>query len=451
MVGNMNIIIVGGGKVGSALCMDLVSEAHDIILIEKKQSILDDLTSKLDITGVKGDGADVDTLMAANIEQCDIFISVTQSDEINMLSGVVAAHLGAKRTIVRVRNSNYFDHFSFIQSSLGITMMTNPDFLTALNIVHDLEYPYANHVDSIANNRLDLVQFDVTESLENQPIMTFRTCYKDVLVTAIKRDDEIIIPNGTHVIKKGDTLVLAGTRLAMIDFFKKVVDVRKRIENVLIVGGGKIAVYLGRKLQWLKVNFKIIENNEETAKNLAQLFPDNEIFVGDGTDMDFLIDCGLLHADAIVALTGIDEENIMLSMFAAKSTNAKVITKVNRKELLKIVDLSPLQTIVTPKALVCDDIMGIVRALDNSQGSNVTHLYRLMDNQIEVLEFEVCENAKVCYKPLKDIQTKTNVMIGYIIRNNKIIIPSGMDEILPKDIVIVISTETLNDLSEILQ
>lgn len=447
----MKIIIVGGGKVGSALCQDLTNEGHDIILIEKKQALLDSLMSKMDINGIVGDGADILILQEADITHCDIFISVTQSDEINMLAGVMAAHSGAKRTIVRVRNSSYFDHFSFMQQSLGITMMTNPDFLTALNIVYDLEYPYAINVDSIVNNRVDLVQIEATGDLINQPIATFRQIYSDILVTVIKRKDQIIVPDGSHVILEGDQLVLAGTRVALLVFFNRIFAYRKRIKNVLIIGGGTIAVYLGRKLQALKINFKVIESNPEKAKQLSMVFPNHEIFVGDGTDPEFLHLAGLDYADALVALTGIDEENIMLSMYASKQKEMKLITKVNRTDLLKIVDDSSLQTIVTPKALVCDDIMAIVRALANSAGSNVSHLYRLLDNKVEVLEFDIKESSKVCLKPLRDLKMIKNCMIAYIIRDKKIIIPSGMDYIMAKDTVVVVTTHTLTDISEILQ
>lgn len=449
----MKIIIVGAGKVGAELCLDLVSEGHDIVLIEKKAALLNELISKVDITGLVGDGADINNLIEAGVGDCDIFISVTSSDETNMLSCVMAGKLGAKLTIARVTNHIYQTHSEFMKDSLGISMIVNPDNSAALNIINDIEYNEALNVESIFYNKVDFIELQISENsmLVDQQLNNFRHKYKDVLVACIKRGKEVIIPRGSHTIKLNDRVLFAGSRLAIHKFLSQVSKNNKPIKNIIIIGGGKITTFLVNKLLEIKANIKIVEVNENVARHLSDLFPKVEVLMGDGTDSNFLTNIGIDNADALIALTGIDEENIMISMLAKKHNVKKIITKVNRKELLNIVDDSQLQSIITPKSIIADNIVSVVRALENSLGSNVEQMYRLMNNSVEVLTFNVKPNSKIINKPIKDLNIQKNCLIVYIIRNNGIIAPSGNDVITTNDRVIVITSDTLlNDLDEIL-
>lgn len=447
----MKIVVVGAGKVGSLLCEDLSNEGHDIILIEKDENSLNHLIEKVDITGIIGNGANVDILEEVGMKDCDVFIAVTQKDEINLLSAVIARKLGAKHSIVRVRSTEYNEHLEFMKDSFGISLMINPDHQSAFDIVQTLQYPSAYNVESFASNRVNLVEFVIRQDspLINQPIFNFRNTYGNVLVCVILRDEEVFIPDGSYVIQEGDHIYVTGSQKDMREFSLKINEV-SRVKKVMIIGGGNITFYLCQYFEKLKIHVKVIENNASVAQALAQRFEKFEIILGDGTNQDFLLHQGLDHYDALISLTGIDEENILISMFAHQNEINRIITKVNRTDLLKIVGDVGLQTIVTPKKIVADHIISVVRALYNSQGSNVEALYRLIGNKVEALQFKVKSNSKVVNIALKDLQTKPNVLIAYILRGNKLFFPGGNDSIQANDSVIVITKETMSDLDDIL-
>lgn len=448
----MKIVIVGAGKVGSLLCEDLSNEGHDIILIEQDEDALNELIEKVDITGIIGNGASVDILEEVGMKDCDVFISVTQKDEINLLAAVIARQLGAQHSIVRVRSTEYNDHLGFMKDSFGITLMINPDHQAAFDIVQTLQYPSAYNVESFASNRVNIVEFVIDQNsvLKNQPLLSFRREYGNVLVCVILRDNEVIIPDGSYVIQEGDHIYVTGSQKDMRQFGLKIFE-NNRVKKVFIIGGGNITFYLCQYFERMKIHVKVIENNIKQAERLAQRFNNFEIILGDGTNQDVLMHQGLDHYDAMISLTGIDEENILISMFGHQNKVPRIITKVNRRDLLKIVgDKVGLQTIITPKSIVADHIMTVVRALFNSQGSNVEALYRFLDNRVEALQFRVSEHSKVINIPLKDLKSRPNILIAFIIRNNNLFFPGGNDEINAKDSVIIISKETLSDLDDIL-
>lgn len=447
----MKIVIVGAGKVGTQLCEDLSNEGHDIVLIELSDYKLNQVIDKVDITGIVGNGANIQILEEVNMNDVDVFIAVTQKDEINLLSAVIAKKMGAENTIVRVRSTEYNDHLAFMKESFGISLMMNPDHQAASDIIQTLQYPSAHNVESFASNRVNLVEFVVENhsSLINQPLLSFRNNYGNVLVCVILRQGTVIIPDGSYSIQQGDHIYVTGNPKDIREFLFRV-NGKHKVKQVLIVGGGNITFYLCQYFEKLKINVKVIENNPEVARRLAERFEHFEIILGDGTNQDFLIHQGLEHYDALVSLTGIDEENILISMFASQHGVNRIVTKVNRRDLLKIVGDVGLQTIITPKSIVADHMISVVRALHNSKGSNVEALYRLIDNRVEALQFKVSNQSKVINQPLKDLITKKNLLIAYIIRNSELIFPGGMDCIQANDSVIVVSTTTLSDLDDIL-
>lgn len=447
----MKIVIVGAGKVGTQLCEDLSNEGHDIVLIELSEYKLNQVIDKVDVTGIVGNGANIQILEEVNMGDVDVFIAVTQKDEINLLSALIAKKMGAENTIVRVRSTEYNDYLGFMKESFGISLMINPDHQAAFDIFQTLQYPSAYNVESFASNRVNLVEFvvDAKSPLIDQPLLNFRTQYGNVLVCVILRNNTVIIPDGSVRIEKGDHIYVTGTSKDMREFVYRV-NGKHRVKQVLIVGGGNITFYLCQYFEKLKINVKVIENNPEVARRLAERFEHFEIILGDGTNQDFLIHQGLEHYNALVSLTGIDEENILISMFASQHGVNRIVTKVNRRDLLKIVGDVGLQTIITPKSIVADHMISTVRALHNSRGSNVEALYRLIDNRVEALQFKVSNQSKVINQTLRDLQTKKNLLIAYIIRNNELIFPGGMDTIQAGDSVIVVSTTTLSDLDDIL-
>lgn len=450
----MNIVIAGGGKVGEVLCAELSSEGNDIVLIEKNSKKMEALISKYDITGIAGNGASYDLQMEANVPNCDIFIAVTPQDEINIMSAIIAGKLGATYTIARVRNPEYTKHIEFVRESLGITMMINPELESAKDMMKVIKYPTALSVESFANNRLNLVELKIKRNspLVNISLKDFRTRYGNVLVAIIQRGDEVIIPTGENYLREGDRIYVVSSLKEVNKFYKLIGDSRVRMKSALIIGGGRITYYLVRMLRDYKMDIKVIENNLERAEELSEAFPEIMVVHGDGTDQEFLEEERIEGYDVFISLTGVDEENIITSLYASQHEVKKIITKVNRTLLLKIFGTMGLQTVITPKRIIANNILQFVRSLTNTSVSNVEALFRLADNQVEALQFRVKATSRVVNVPLESLQTKPQLLIAYIIRGKKLIIPGGQDSIQANDHVIVITTDkNYDDIDDILK
>lgn len=450
----MNIIIAGGGKVGEVLCSELSSEGNDIILMEKNSKRLNALISKYDITGIVGNGASYDLQMEANVPKCDIFIAVTSQDEINIMSATIAKKLGAKYTIARVRNPEYTKHLDFVRESLGITMMITPELESAKDIMKVIKYPTALSVESFANNRVNLVELKIKANspLRDMSLKNFRTRYGNILVAIIQRGDEVLIPSGDDFLREGDHIFVVSSLKEVNKFYKLIGDNRAKMKSVLIVGGGRITYYLINMLKEYKMDIKVIENDPEKARELSDVFPNIMVIHGDGTDQEFLEEERLEAYDVFISLTGVDEENIITSLYASQKNVKKIVTKVNRTLLLKIFGTMGLQTVVTPKRVIANSILQFVRSLTNTSVSNVEALFRLADNQVEALQFKVKETSRVINKPLEILPIKNHLLIAYIIRGKKLIVPGGQDVIKPNDHIIVITKEKkYDDIDDILK
>lgn len=450
----MKIVIAGGGKVGSVLCTELSSETNDIILIEKNPKKLDDLISKNDISGIAGNGASYDIQVEAGVKTCDIFIAVTPQDEVNIMAAILAKKLGAKYTIARVRNPEYSYHLDFVRESLGINLMINPELEAARNMVSIIKFPTILSLQSFARNKVDLIEIEVAPNsgLENQSLSNFRTIYGDILVCAIKRGDDTIIPSGTNVLQKGDHIYVLGNKRVIRKFYKKVSPDKSNIQSVLIIGGGRITYYLIDLLKGHKMDIKVIERRLDVAENLSDIFPEVEVILGDGTDQEVLESEGIENYQAFLSLTGVDEENIITSMFASQKKVKKVITKVNRELLLKIFNTLGIESIITPKRVIANIILRFVRSLSASSVSDVEALYRIADNQAEAIQFKIKKNSKAIDIPLEKLETKPNLLIGYIVRDQKLIFPGGQDVVKENDQVIVITKDkTISSIDDILK
>ena len=438
----MKIIIVGAGKVGEYLFTDLNTEDNDIILIEKKQDILNEMLSKYDIMGISGSGTNYDVLEEAGVNECEVFISVTESDEVNIISCIFAKKMGAKYTIARVRNPEYYAKYDFVKDALGIDLVINPEFVAAREISRGLKYPSAHSVETFVDGRVKLIGITVGENnpLKDVKIKELQQKFNiKVLIGIVERHGEIFIPSGEFVIREGDRVHFTGIDEYVYKFYNLLKVGDKKIESVFIIGGSRISYYLISNLIKENIKVKLVEVNRDIATSFSEKFPSKvKVICADGSDSDVIDEEGLKNYDACVALTGIDEENIMLGMFAEKLNVKKSIAKVSRISLLNIIPPKENFTFVTPKRLVSDIIISVVRSIINSEGSNIETLHRLSNN-VEAVELKVNKTSKAIGTPLKDLDIKENVLVAYIIRDNSLIFPTGEDSILVGDTVIVIS------------
>ncbi|HGQ3474845.1 TPA: Trk system potassium transporter TrkA [Streptococcus pneumoniae] len=418
----MKIILVGGGKVGFALCRSLVAEKHDVLLIEQDEAVLNHIVSRFDIIGILGNGADFAILEQASVQDCDIFIALTEHDEVNMIAAVLAKKMGAKETIVRVRNPEYSNSYFKEKNILGFSLIVNPDLLAARAIANIIDFPNA-----LSGGRVSLMEFVVksTSGLCQMPISDFRKKFGNVIVCAIERDHQIIIPSGDMTVQDKDRIFVTGNRVDMIlfhNYFKS-----RAVKSLLIVGAGRIAYYLLGILKDSRIDTKVIEINPEIASFFSEKFPNLYIVQGDGTAKDILLEESAQHYDAVATLTGVDEENLITSMFLDRVGVQKNITKVNRTSLLEIINAPDFSSIITPKSIAVDTIMHFIRGRVNAQYSDLQAMHHLANGQIETLQFHIKEANKMTAKPLSQLKLKKGVLIAAIIRKGKTIFPTGED------------------------
>lgn len=449
----MNIVIIGGGKVGEILCQELALENNNIVLIETIPERLNRIISRTDITGLVGDGADYDMLLAAGVDHCDMFIAVTPEDETNIISSIIAKQLGAKYTIARVRSPKYTNHIEFVRESLGINMVINPEMEAARYISKGIQFPESLSIEQFGKGRVNMVELEIKKGspLANQSLAEFRTEFGDVLICALTHAQQTVIPSGSSILRVGDRLHVTGAREDLANFYLKAGYKEERIRSVLIIGGGRVTYYLLHLLSKLAIDIKVIEINEERAMSLSHKFPNVVVILGDGMDQELLAEERIESFDAVLSLTGIDEENIINSMYALSLGIGKVTTKVSRTGLLKILGDTDLQAIVTPKRLITSKILRFVRSLKNATASNVEALIRFADDEVETLQFLVKASSRVIGKQIKALNTKDNLLIAYIIRGEQLIYPSGEDVILAGDRVLIVTMhKSFDDIDDIL-
>lgn len=443
----MKIIVVGGGKVGTALCRSLVAENHDVILIEQDEAVLNQITKRYDIIGIAGNGANFKILEQADVSHCDIFISMTEHDEVNMVSAVLAKRMGAKETVVRVRNPEYSTPYFKEKNILGFSLVVNPELLTARYIANIIDFPNALSVEHFANGRVALMEFKLKENsnLCQMSISQFRKKFGNIIVCAIERKGHLEIPDGDFTLDAGDKIYVTGNRLDIVQFHNMV---RPRVvKSLMIIGAGKIAYYLLNILKNSKIELKVIESNHERANFFSQEFPDLYVVHGDGTAKDILLEERANNFDAIATLTGVDEENIITSMFLNNLGVQKNITKVNRTSLLEIIDNQDFASIVTPKGIAVDTVMHFIRGRYNAQFSNLEALHHVANGQIETLQFQIKEENKMTGIPLSQLHLKKDVLIAAIIRQGKAIFPTGDDNLQVGDKIVV--TTLLQNITQI--
>ncbi len=449
----MEIVIVGGGKLGQTLCNDLSNEGHEIVLIDQKQGRIDMLEETYDIRGVNGNGAAIETQKEANVSLADVFIAATPSDDTNLIAASIANKLGAKFTIARVRNPEYARDLGFYQKQLGIGMLINPDAEAAADITRVFDYPAANAIEPFANGLVDMVQLRVSPNapIVGQSLADIRKVIPELLLCIIDRETGITIPKGSTQLQENDYIQMVGNPKAIHKFSQLCGHKNARWRSALIVGGSRIAYYLIPALLKRGVYVKVIETKPEVADRLAMSFPEAEIIYGDGTDQKFLREMHLSNYDVAVALINIDEENLMFSLFAHQQGVGKTITKVNRRELIKLIDHTVLDTIITPSLSSSDRIIQYIRSHEKTASSKLETYARLGVEGVEALEFIATEDSQVCLEKIQNLNIKQGVLIAHILRGTKRIIPAGADQIQPGDRVLLVALDhRINQLDDII-
>lgn len=453
----MKIIIVGCGKVGQKIAEKLSNEnEYDLTVVDFKHDIVDQMVSRYDAMGVVGDCINVEILEEAGVTKADILIAVTGSDELNFTTCLLAKKLGNCQTIARIRKPEYRKTINLFKDDLGLAMVINSDVAAAQEISRVLKFPSAIQIDTFAKGRVEILKFKVPENSILSGIKLSEMTNKincDILVCGVERNDNVYIPDGNFVIESGDLLSIIASYQNYYDFFRKVGIKSGRIKDCIIIGGGVTGYYLADMLLKSGISVKIIEQNQSRCEELSFLLPKATIICGDGTDNSLLLEEGIEYADAVVALTNIDEENILLSLFARSKTKGKLVTKINRIAYDEVIKKLDLDTIIYPKNITAENVLKFVRAKNNSLGSsNIQTMHFILDGKVEALEFQIKESSDVSSNPLVNLKLKKNILIACINRNGKIIIPKGQDSIEVGDSVIVVTTKSgLKDINDILE
>ena len=451
----MNIIIVGCGKVGTTIAEQLSREGHDITVIDTKNSAVNHVTSLNDVQGLCGNGTSYSVQKEAGIEKADLLIAVTGMDEVNLFCCLIAKKAGNCQTIARVRNPAYYSEIGFIKEELGLSMIINPEWAAANEMAKLLQFPSAIEIDSFSRGRIELLRFrlNADSPLCSRMIKDVGSTFHklDVLICIVERGNEAIIPSGMFVLQEGDIISVVMSSSHANKFFGQMGIESDQVKNTMIVGGGKISYYLAQRLLDMKIQVKIVEKNPEKCGQLCETLPKAIIIQGDGTDRALLEEEGIEDTEGFVSLTDIDEENVMLSLYAKTASRAKTITKVSNTTYDTIIDSLDVGSVIYPKNITAEYILQYVRAMHNSEGSNVETLYRLVDGKVEALEFVIKEKGPVTDIPLQVLSLKKNILLCAISRNSRIIIPRGQDTIQVGDSVVVItSTLGLKDINDIL-
>ena len=451
----MNIIIVGCGKIGQNLAEELNEQGNNITVVDISPQKVKEITSRHDVMGVVGNGATHSVLVEAGIANADLLIAVTGSDELNLLCCIVAKKASDCHTIARVKHPEYSTESAYLQNELELAMVINPQYAAAEEIARVLRFPSAIKIDTFANGRVELLKFRLPETsplvgLSVREMASKLRC--NVLICTVERNDQAYIAKGDLVFEGKDIISLVAAPRSAAAFFSKIDYRTHSVSDVMIAGGGKTAHYLCEMLQKDGIAVKIIEKEQSVCEDLCAAFPSATIIHGNAGDQEILLEEGLKTTGAFVALTNMDEENILLSLFAKRMSKCKLVTKINRVDFSDVVTHLDLDTIIYPKNIASDQIVRYVRAMKNTIGSNVETLYNIIQGEVEASEFIVKKDSAIVGKPLSELQFKDNVLIAAILRGRKVIIPRGQDTIEPKDHVVIVSKlMALHDITDVLK
>lgn len=451
----MNIIIIGCGEVGKTLAEQLNTEDNSITVVDTRPEAVEELTARVDVMGVIGNGATLSAQNEARVQHADLLVAVTESDELNLLCCAVARKSARCRTIARVRNPEYSAEAAYLKKELGIEMLINPEQAAATEITRILRFPSAIKIDTFARGRVELLKFRLPEDSIMAGMSVKEIAMKlkcDLLFCTVERGDDVFISKGDFVFRGKDVISLIASPKNASEFFKKIGYKIRSVKDVMIAGGGNMTHYLCAMLRRDGTSVTVIEPDITECEELSIRWPEVKVLNGDPTDKSLLIEAGIERTDAFAALTDHDEENILLSLFAKSACQGKTITKINRIEFDEVISRLDLDSTVYPKHITAEIIARYVRATQNSMGSNMETLYHVIKDQVEAAEFIVRENSPITGTPLAKLTFKPDVLIGAIIHDSQVRIPRGQDIIHPGDRVIVVSKMlTLHDLTDILK
>lgn len=451
----MKIVIIGLGTIGRTILRSLSGENHTITIIDEDKTLIEELIETYDVFGVVGNGACMDIQNEAGASQADLVIALTRNDELNVFACLVAKRLGVKNTVARVRNPDYRKQIVQMKEDLGISMVVNPERETASEIFNMINLPSVARIDHFAEGKGLLVEVIAQKgcALIGESLISLgRKLSAKVLICAVQRGDTVVIPSGSFIIREGDRIHFTADGKNLSDFLTEVNLVKQPLKNIMIVGGGRIGFYLADTLSRKRFAVKLIEENPAKAEELAEALPRVTIACGNGTQHGLLVEEGIEAMDAFVALTDVDEENMIVSMFANKKKVKKTITQIQSDDLFSMLDELGIDNNVSPKSIVASRILSYVRALANSRGSNILTLYRLVNDQVEALEFSARKPGPVYDRPLKELRIKDNCLIACIIREGAVLIPDGNSRIQLGDNVVVVTThKNFDDLADVFE
>lgn len=453
----MKIIIVGCGKVGLTLAEQLTTENHDVTVIDQNYNKLRQITDSIDVMCIEGNGLSSEILLEAGIKEADILIATTESDEKNVMVTLIAKSLGNKhQAIARIRTPEYIPEIRHIKDELNMAMVLNPEYETAAEISRLIRYPSSvKRRDAFAKGRVEMlsVQIPKNSQIEGLRIKDLhRTLHSNILICAIEREGEVYIPNGDFILHESDVISFVGTHAEQLKFFKELKLATGVPKSVIIIGGSSIGYYLAKSLEEMPMTVKIIDVDLKKCQELAERLPKATIINGDASEKGLLLEEGVENAGAVISLTGIDEENIMMSLYARSLADTRTITKINRITFEGVISNLDIGSVVNPKLITADRIVRYIRGMENSLGSNIETLYTLANGKIEALEFRVTKEFEALDTPLMELSLKKGLLLACIYRSGSIVIPRGQDHLQVNDTVIVVTTQKgLNDLNDILK
>ncbi len=450
----MNILIAGDGKVGSLLTRQLSSEGHNITVIDCDARVLQRSVERYDVISVHGNCASMNVLLDAGVRDADLLIAATSEDEVNLLCCTTAHALNQKlHTIARIRNPEYSEQIYRMRDVFGLSMIINPEDQAAAEIERLLKYPGFLRRDTFAKGATEIVELRVEEGskLCNVRLMDLRGIVKcQVLVCAVIRGVSAIAPKGDFVLLEGDRIFVTALSQNLNTLLKNLGILTRRVHTVTICGGGKISYYLVKRLQKIGISARLVESSWERCQELCEQLPEVEVFHVDASDQDLLESEGLLGTDALVSLTGEDELNMVLSLYAGAKGVPQVITKVSHSSNRGLLGSLDLGSMICPRELVCSNIVRYVRAMENQTGAAIT-VHSIADGQAEAMEFLVDDSTHHCGKALKDIKLKPNVLLVSVSHGAATEIANGNSSFDLGDTVLVVTNgnHTIRQLNDI--
>ena len=451
----MNIIIVGCGRVGQTLAEKLNSDGNEVTVIDMSTDKVNETMELADVMGVVGNGATHTTLREAGIKSADLFIAVTNSDELNLLCCMIAKKEGDCKTIARLKSPEYSDEMEYIRTELGLAMVINPEYATAEEIARVLRFPSAIKIEPFAKGKVEIIKFKIPENsvLIGMSVKDLMIKHpSEVLVCTIERGDEAYIAKGDSVFQEKDVVSIVASPKNANDFFRKIRRKDPSVHSAMIIGGGAITHYLCEILEKSSISLKIIDRDESVCMELAEAFPKCSVICGKPTDKELLAEEGVASADAFLTLTNSDEENILLSLFAKEVNDGKLVTKIKRTDYDSVIKRLELDTVICPKNITADTIVRYVRSTKNTKGSNIETMYNIIEDKVEASEFIIKENSEIIGTPLSQLRFKPDVLVACITRADKVIIPRGNDVIMAGDAVVVVTKMLgLHDIVDVLR